>query len=231
MRRLLAPATAALVAIIVTLLVGTAPATAAADDLSRLKAVLTSRIDMRLAALTRDQTAIANARALASEHRDTLSSTVSSATAGLTALKSTVEAETTAAALRTDAMAMVNDYRVFTLVGPQVRLTIAADAGAKALDKAQQAHDKLAGLVAAKKDQGTDTTAAEADLADMAAAITSARGHLDGQVATLLAIKPGPDTAAIRDAVAGVRQALGAARGDLRTALDKGRDVVAFLRG
>ena len=84
--------------------------------------------------------------------------------------------------------------------------------------------------MAKAKAAGKDTTAAEQNLADMAAEITKAQNLLNGQVAAVLAIQPGPDGAAIRSKVAGVRQAIGATRADLKTAVADAKKVTAFLK-
>ena len=127
----------------------------------------------------------------------------------MSSLRTKVAGETTAAGIKADATSMVDDYRIFILVGPKVRLTIAGDAEQAAITKLRGVHDKLADLVAKAKAAGKDTTAAEQNLADMAAAITKAQNLLNGQVAAVLAIQPGPDGAAIRAKVAAVRQAVG----------------------
>ena len=213
------------------LLATATPAAAAAppETVDGLKAAVTARIDARLAALAKDTATVSNSQVLTDAHRGQLSTVLSDSTSGLTALKAKVATETTVAALREDATSMVNDYRVFLLLGPQVRLTTAGDFADRAVTRAQEAHDKLASAVAEKKAGGADTTAAEADLAAMQAAIASAQGHLDGQVAALLAMEPGPDGTAIRAGVSTARSGIGSARADLLTAATKGRAVLAFL--
>jgi hypothetical protein len=205
---------------------------ARADDqtLPGLKTALTARIDQRLASLQVDLAVIDAARHLTDGHRGELSTVVNEAIAGLTQLRGEVADETTIEGLRAAATSMVADYRVYLLVGPQVRLTIAGDAAAAAFDRAQQAHDKLAEKVAQAKADGQDTTAAETDLAQMQAAIDSGRGRLDGQVEAILALSPGPDGASIGNSVAAVRQALTLVRADVRTVIAEGRAVVDFLR-
>lgn len=213
------------------LLAAATPAAAASDEtLPGVKAALTARIDLRLAALDRNLAAITAAQHLNGAHRDQLSTVLDDAIAGLTELKAQVAQETTPAAVRADAESMVYDYRVFLLLGPQVRLTIAGDTLAVAIDTAQQAHDRLAPQVAEKAAAGTDTTAAEADLAEMQAAIDAAQAKLSGQVEALLALAPGPDGPAIRSAVTAVRQALGGTRAELLTARAEGAAVRGFLQ-
>jgi hypothetical protein len=208
-----------------------APPKADAASLATLKADLTKRIDLRLAALARDTTAINAAKHLAPADKTTLTNLDSQDTAAMTALKTKVAGETTVAAIRADAASMVNDYRIFILVGPKVRLTIAGDAEHDAITRLQTAHDKLAGLVAQAKAAGHDTTAAEQSLADMAAAIGKATTDTNGQVAAVLAIQPGPEGAGIRAKVAAVRTALGTGRADLKSAVADARKVTAFLKG
>jgi hypothetical protein len=225
-----APATRTASAVGPAAAIGQSASRADDETLPGLKAALTARIDLRLAALNQDLAAITAAVHLTEAHENELSTMVNDTIAGLTQLRATVEAETTVAGLRTAATSMVEDYRVYVLVGPQVRLTIAGDAALVAIDKAQQAHDALAVKVAQAKADGADTTTAETDLSQMQDAITSASANLDGQVEAILAISPGPDSTAIRNGVAAVRQAFGRVRSDLRTAVAEGRAVADFLR-
>jgi hypothetical protein len=207
---------------------------ALADDptatLAKAKAEVTRRIDLRLDALGRFDARLTSAKHLSSDHKSTLHDLVTTDKSGLTTLKTKVAGETTLAAIRADAASMINDYRVFILVGPKVRLTIVNDAELAAIDKLRGVHATLSDLVAKAKAAGKDTAAAEQNLADMLAAINKAASDIDGQVAALLAIQPGPDGAAIRAKVASVRRALGAGRADLRTAVLEARQVRRFLK-
>ena len=196
-----------------------------------LKTEITRRIDLRLAALGRYDRELTAAKPLTDAHQATLHELVTTDSSALTNLKSTVAAQTTVAALQADAKSMVTDYRVFLVVGPKVRLTIANDAEVDANTKLHKTHDTLARLVADAKAAGKDTTAAEQDLADMLAALDRATADINGQVAALLAIQPGPDGAAIRASVTTVRRALGSGRADLHTAVTEAKHVRDFLKG
>ncbi|MEV6844971.1 hypothetical protein [Actinoplanes sp. NPDC051411] len=99
----------------------------AAKPLDVAKKAVTDRIDLRLAALKKFSDALAGAKEVQSGHRSTLTSLIGQQTTDLTTLKGKVGTETTAAAVRTDAKAMVDDFRVFILTGPKVRLTAAID--------------------------------------------------------------------------------------------------------
>jgi hypothetical protein len=228
--RLVRLAAAGLAGMLAAGLAVVAPAQANDLDLARAKAAITHRIDLRLAALHQFDFTLNHAAHLTDAHRGTLHTLISRDLSGLTALKTKVAGETTADALRADAASMINDYRVFILVGPKVRLTIVGDDETAAIARLTTAHDKLAALVAKAKAGGVDTSAAEQNLADMQAAITKAQGDLAGQIDKLLAIQPGPDAQAINDQVSAVRTALRATRADLRTALAEARQVRDFLR-
>ena len=186
-------AIAAAVAVAATTLLAGAPAHAADDTtVDKVKSEVTRRIELRLAALTRFEASVTGAKNLTDAHQATLAALIADDRAGLTALKAKVAGETTLTALKADAKSMVDDYRIFILVGPKVRLSIAGDAEAAAIARLTTLHAKLTELVAAAKSAGKDTAAAEQDLAAMKAAVDKASADIDGKVAVLLGISPGP---------------------------------------
>lgn len=207
------------------------PAQAAADaTIDKQKQEVTRRIELRLTALARFGTALGAADRVTAAHRATLQELISADVDALTDLRAKVAGETTTAALRADATSMVNDFRIFILVRPKVKLTIVADTAAAAAGKLQAAHDKLAGLVAKAKAAGKKTGPAETALATMQASIDKATAALDGQVATLLALQPGPDGKAIRAQVATIHRTLAGARSDLRAAHKTGKKLREALK-
>lgn len=209
-----------------------APAAAqpAEQTLEGLRTTITARIDMRLASLNRDAVRVDTARALSDAHRAQLAAVIDEAVDGLTGLRAQVAQRATVAELRADARSMVEDYRVYALVGPQVRLAVAGDLAAAAIVRAGEIHDRLSSAVDQKSADGADTATAEADLAQMRSAIDAASRALDGAVDALLAVEPGPDGAAMRAAVTTARAAIASARSQLRTAVREGRAVLDFLR-
>jgi hypothetical protein len=106
---------------------GPASAAPAVKPLDVAKKAVTARIDLRLAALEKFSAALSGAKQVQSGHRTTLTSLITEQKTDLTTLKGKVGNETTAAAVKTDAKAMVDDFRVFILTGPKVRLTAAID--------------------------------------------------------------------------------------------------------
>jgi hypothetical protein len=166
-----------------------APSTASLDA---TKKVVTARIDLRLAALNKFSVALGQAKEVSSDHRSTLTALLKDQTSGLTTLRGKVSGETTAAAVKADAKSMVDNFRVFILTGPKVRLTAAIDT-------------ELAADAKLKQQPNADT-----------AKLNAIAAGLDGKVGTLLAIKPGPDGDAIRAQVKTVREAAKSARTSLK---------------
>jgi len=150
------------------------------------KAAILAAIDRRLGTIRTLRATVVNAKALTDADRAALLAQLDLAAAGLTALAHAVSAETDPAALRRDAVAVVNDYRVDDLLGPKVHLVIAADT---ALDGA--AHDvelttRLLAAVTREKAAGRDTRVAEGLIADMRAHVVAAQTAAGGVPAGLL---------------------------------------------
>jgi len=184
------------------------PTTGLAIGLDGLKQAISDRIDARLTTLATLATVISSAQHLTDTHRATLSALVSADQTGLTSLKAAVSGEQTIAALRADATAMVDDYRVYALVVPKVRLTIAADLAAAAQQALQQLHNRLAAVA---------SPGAAVHLADMQNQLAAV--SVAGVADALLATPAGADAKAIKAKVGTARSAVGTSRTALRKAL------------
>lgn len=197
--------------------------------LDAAKQVVTARIDGRLATLKALTTAVGAAQHLTSAHKATLNDLLSGDQSGLTTLRTKVSGETTLAGVRADGQSMVDDYRIYLLVAPKVRLTVALDIEAAAAAQLKTTADTLAAAIATAKQNGKDTTKAEADLADLRTQTDAANTAIAGQTDTLLAITPGPDGAAIQAKVKPVRDAVRTGRTDLRKAQADAKAIRAAL--
>jgi hypothetical protein len=212
------------VAVIGSLALVATPAYAdTSTKLDAAKKVVIARIDGRLAALKAHSVTVQNAQHLSSSHKTALEGLISADQSGLSALRTKVTGETTLAAVKADDQHMVQDFRIYILVGPKVRLTVAADAESAAIPALQKAADALSAAIAAAKQAGKDTTKAEADLADLNAKVAAAQSAVAGQVDKLLAVQPGPDANAITGQVKSVREAIRTAGQDLHKAVADGK--------
>lgn len=212
--------------------VGAAAMPAQAADgaaLQKAKDTVTAGITGRLEAIQDMQTRLAAFKDVSSDHVATLTTLLSQDATGLTALKAKVAGETTADAVRADGKAMVDDYRIYLLVEPKVHLVNALSVEADAVAKLHKVHDALADRLA--KNTALDTQANKDLLTDMNNQISAADALLDGKIATVLAIQPGPDAKSIVGMVKQVSSAAHSARDDLRNAVKDAKQVRDVLKG
>ncbi|WP_155375556.1 hypothetical protein [Catellatospora vulcania] len=201
-----------------------------AANLANAKKLTTVRIDGRLALLRAEGVAIRNAARLTDAHQTALQKIIDADIAGLTELRAKVAAETTPEAVRADARSMVEDYRVYLLVRPQVHLTLAADVESAALTRLRTLHDKLAQAVAAARSAGKDVGDAEAKLAHMKSELDAMGSALSGLADELLAVQPGPDAAAIKARTTAARADARTARTHLRAATTDAKAIRDLLK-
>jgi hypothetical protein len=163
----------------------TAPAT-----VSALKAFGDCEINRRFATLTDLSARITASKVMTSSHAAALQGEISSTRSGLTSLKATIDADTTIAALKLDIVKIAADYRVYLLVVPQVNLVNGADGVLATQSRFSQVGTNLAARIAAAKGAGKDTTAAQADLDAMNAAVAKAVSLATPLPASLLPLTP-----------------------------------------
>jgi hypothetical protein len=216
---------------------GSGPCTALAPAANPPRATVASvrsfadcEISRRLATLASLSSKVAAARAIAPADAATLAAEIAAEGSGLTALKARIDAETTLPALRADLVRIVTEYRVYVLVVPQVNLTIAADAVAAAQGKFAQISTALAARIAAAQAAGRDTTAAQASLATMRAAVDAAVALVRPLPAQLLALTPAQFNAGTAPVITAARTAIGRARDDLKAAATAARACLQALK-
>jgi hypothetical protein len=201
---------------------------ASGAGLKAAQALTTARIDGRLETLHALSLVVNDGKDLTSADRSTLTGLINGDVSGLTALRGKVAGETTVSAVRADAQAMVDDYRVYLLVAPKVHLTNVFDIEAALVPTLQKVHDALAARVAGAP--GGGTAAEKSELADMQTQIQNAQQAQAGKVATLLAIQPGPNADAIRGALKPLVDDGKNARKDLAQARTDAKEVAAALK-
>lgn len=205
--------------------------TANADPtVANLQAVGYCEIDRRLATIDRLGSAIAKARGLTDANRAALQTILDDSAAGLAALRTEIQRDGSVADVRADIKRIFEDFRIYALVTRQVWLVTAADTVDATGAALNGTATDLASLIAQAEANGKDVTAAKSALDAMRAAIDEALAEVDGIASKVLALSPadwnaGTAGPVLRDA----RQAIVAARGDLRTALAEARKVIAAL--
>lgn len=177
-------------------------------------------INRRFVTLTALSTAITASKVMTSSDAAALQAEISSTRSGLTSLKAAIDSETVIATLKADIVKIATDYRVYLLVVPQVHLVNASDGILASQDKFADINTKLAARIAAAKAAGKDTTAAQADLDAMNAAVSAAVGLATPLPAALLALTPAQYNGGTAGPVlSNARAAILSARNDLKSAV------------
>jgi len=150
--------------------------------------------------------------------------------AGLTALKASIDGDTTLAALRTDVGKIAPDYRVYLLVVPKTHLVAASDATAKAIARFGPLSSELQTLINQAKADGKDVAAAQAALDDLNAKVAQA-GGLNGPVAgSILPLSPSDwNNGTAGPALTAARSSIHQARGLLLDARKDAHRVIVLL--
>lgn len=144
--------------------------------------------------------------------------------AGLIGLQSTVQAETGCSQVRASAKTMVTGFRVYVLAVPQVRATVAVDAGTARAAKITADLPKIQARIAKAAQSNKDVAAAQQAFNDLQTQVTTATNALSTvSVSQLLAQAPADypaDESQLQADVSAVKTAVSAwkaARSDLST--------------
>jgi hypothetical protein len=151
--------------------------TATKNQQQRVQNIITkgnAEIARRLTTLDTLNAKINAATHLSASDKSTLTSEVSSTTSGLTALKSTLDADTTITAAHTDAESIYTEYRVYALVAPKVGLVKVADDQQVVQGKLTTLSGKLQTRITAEQQAGKNVASLQSELTDMNNQITSA---------------------------------------------------------
>jgi hypothetical protein len=145
----------------------------------------TTEITRRLGTLTTLNEKLSSATELTTNDKATLSTEITNEISGLTALKTTLDSETTVAAATVDAENIFSEYRVYALITPQVLII-------KTADDQQATQAKLSSLATALSSHLTSQSspAIQADLVAMASMISSAHAISSVTESSVITLTP-----------------------------------------
>lgn len=174
-------------------------------------------IAKRLSSLSQALAAASSSSALSATDKAAVLATLNGDVSGLTALGTTIAADTTVAQAVTDYRTVFTSYRVYALALPQSHFAGAADTmTATVLPKLTDAQTRLAALLAGA-DVGKNTPAVQAAMADLATEIGAIGSATTGLSATVLGYVPAQYNAN-HALLSNARQSLATARADIRSA-------------
>ena len=146
-------------------------ATAKPIDIARQRCL--TGIDRRTTALATMSQQVAADTRLTPAHATDLNAILGAARGGIAGLRAQVAVDADAASLRTHCLSVVNDFRVFALIAPQVHLTRATDAANAVKGRLTDGLSKIDGVITKAEAAGKDVTKVKADRAPLGAAVTT----------------------------------------------------------
>ena len=214
----------------VGLCAGKAAAAQTSPTVVTLKAFGDCEIARRQTTLAALSLAVKSSKGLTSADVSALDGAIGSASAELSTLKANLDSELALIAVKGTIAQIVSKVRVYLVVVPQVRLTIAADDVLTLQPHLTQLSATLADRVAAAKTAGRDVTAAQTALDAMNAALAKAESLAAPWPARLVALTPAAYTAGSGATVIDqARVALVSASAQLKIAVADGKAVLAAL--
>ena len=192
-------------------------------------------IDRRVAALSSLNTRVQAMVRLSAEQKSSIEKFIQDQETVMSSLKVKIAADTDIDTLKADIKSITQSYRIFILIMPQARITIASDKILTVADKLTAFEVKLAARIADNKARGQDVSAFEALDTDMKAKIADAKTQATVAVAGVVTLTPdNGDTskaAANKQALQDSRSKIKAGLQALADARKDGGQIIAGLKG
>lgn len=203
-----------------------------AAALSKIITKADADISARITALNDLNTRVQALKNVSTAEKTSIASQVQTNITGLTALQTQIDADTTAAAARTDAATIFTSFRIYALVVPQGWILASADRVTTITGLMTSLAANIETRITADQSAGKNVSALTAALTDMQTKITDANTQSASAQAGVLALVPdqGDKTKAASNHVA-----LVAARSDIKVATTDitaaRKDVTTLLQG
>lgn len=203
----------------------------AAANQARLARIITrgnAEINRRLATLKTLDAKISSATKLTPADAATLSATVNTDITNLTSLETKLDADTTVSAAISDAQSIINSYRVYALVVPQINIIKAADDQQLAEGKLSALSTKLSARITAAQQKGTNVTALLASLADLNSKVAAAQTISSSIESGVIGLVPS-DYNSNHSVLSGDGSQLKTAQGYIKAAIADAQEIISQL--
>jgi hypothetical protein len=158
--------------------------------LATLKAHCNVAVQRRLATLTVDNTFVKDSAAVSSSDRAALEGQISADKTGLTALNTTIQADTTYHQAWADCQTIVSGYRVYVLEDPKIHEVIAADGVTKVDATFATLIPELQALINNASVSATVKAQAQTDLNDLTSKVDASQTSISGVSASVINLTP-----------------------------------------
>jgi DNA repair exonuclease SbcCD ATPase subunit len=171
-------------------------------------------IDRRITAMKALIERINKVKRITEEQKTVLTAQLQTNIDNLTTLKAKIDADTDAATLKTDKQSIVDSYRIFAVVMPQVEVIAHAD---NILQMVESMNANTITLRAKAEEKGKDLTTVQALIDDRQAKLDDATAQATKAISTVLPLTPGSYPGS-KDTFMSARDMLKTARTDLQAA-------------
>jgi hypothetical protein len=196
--------------------------------LARIIAKGNAEINRRLATLKTLDAKISRATKLSARDTATLSATVNTDITNLTSLETQLDADTTVSAAISDAQSIINSYRVYALVVPQINIIKTADDQQVAEGKLTTLSLKLSSRITAAQQKGTNVTALLASLADLNSKTSAAQTISSSIESGVIGLVPS-DYNSNHSVLGGDGSRLKTAQADIKAAIADAQAIITQL--
>lgn len=202
-------------------------------DIDRIKARALQAIDNRLQRVDRLEEAVENHKEhLTGNHYGQLNSKLVTTEAGLEQLARQIEDAETLEELRVLIPQIWEDFRVYVLLTPQVRLVIASDVAVYAGEKAGEISARLSEAIQKAEEAGYDVDEAWELLAEFDQLVDSAVAAAAPVADTVLPLTPEDwNNGTAQPVLDQARQDIRGAHESFKMARQTAREIVEFLKG
>lgn len=164
-------------------------------NLAKLKENALKLADNRIKRLNKLLSHLQNDKKLSATDKATLANDVQTAINGLTALKTKIENDATTADVHFDAKKLINDYKIYTVFEPKIRLLITIDNLQALSEKVGTLATKLQTLIDEQKSKGRDVSELQTLLNDINNRLKDINTRLASDKAKVLAVSVSSDNA------------------------------------
>jgi hypothetical protein len=188
-----------------------------------------SEISRRLSTLNKLSDKVNNTAKLTADDKASLSSEITAEIDSLNNLKTKLDADTTLSDAKTDAQAIINDYRVYALIVPKVNLVKTADDQQVAEGKLSALAAKLQTRISAVKAAGKKVTSLESELTNLNNKVSTAQAISGNIESSVINLQPS-DYNSNHSVLSGDRNQLKTAQTDIQAALTTTKTIITNLK-
>jgi hypothetical protein len=199
------------------------------DWVAKVKARALEAIDKRLVTIDELEAAINRSETITATHAEQLLAELAGSEAGLSSLAGQIRAGEDAETLWALVPQIFEDYRIYAVVAPKVRLVLGADGAGAVAGRLGRAADSLDTVIDRLADNGIDLEAARALLDEMTRLVESGAASAASVPGMVLDLTPA-DYPGSTEIIRSAHEVLQSAGSDLRAAGENAGEILRLIK-